>query len=196
MSESLQPAALQLKAPQFYPAAVTSGGTNITYISGPTYVGPNSMNLLFPLTVSNGVLEVNLINNFSVSTGVPQKAGATVRVSSTVKTATSIGPNLRTYIKNKTWDGRTITDAASISVHANATMTMVQQLDETFIGHMDNSAFKVTNAAPPSNFALQFPGFGVSYVFTTPLVLRATASNGSRFYITLFSSWDCATPPV
>lgn len=184
------------KALNFTPAAVSAGVSNITYISGPTYVGPNSINLLFPFTLSNGVLDVSLINNFSLSTGVPQKLGATVRLSSSSKNVTSIGGNLRTYIKNCTWGANTITDASSISVYTPASMTMVQQLDETFVGHMDASPYKVTSGPPPTNFALQFQGFGVTYVFLTPLVLKARNSSGNNFYITLFSSWDCASNVV
>jgi hypothetical protein len=184
------------KALTFLPATVASGVSNISYISGPTYVGPNSINLLFPFVLSNGVLDVNLVNNFSLNTGLPQKLGATVRLSGNSKNATSIGSNLRTYIKNRTWGTHTITDASSISVYTPAAMTMVQQLDETFVGHMDASPYCVTSGAPPSNFALQFPGYGVAYVFLTPLVLNAKDSAGNNFYITLFSSWDCASNAV
>ena len=184
------------KALNFTPAAISSGVSNITYISGPTYVGPNSINLLFPFTLSNGVLNINLINNFTLNTGVPQKMGATVRLSGSSKNATSIGSNLRTYIKNRTWGSNTITDESTISVHTPATMTMVQQLDETFIGQMDGSPFTVTSGPPPSNFALQFPGFGVTFVFLTPLVLKARNSSGQNFYITLNSSWDRASAVV
>jgi hypothetical protein len=116
--------------------------------------------------------------------------GATVALSGSSRTANQIGSNLRTYIKNCTWDGRTITDASSISVHIPAKMTQVQQLDETFIGRMSAVPFKVTNGPPPSNFALQFPGFGITSIFLTPLVLRATSSTGQTFYITLVTSWD------
>jgi hypothetical protein len=180
------------KALNFTPAAISTGVSNITYISGPTYVGPNSINLLFPFSLSNGVLNLNLVNNFSLSTGVPQKMGATVRLSGTSKNVTSIGSNLRTYIKNCTWGTNTIPDASSITVHTPATMTMVQQLDETFIGQLDGSPYSVTSGPPPSNFALQFSGFGITYVFLTPLVLKARNSSGNNFYITLFSSWDRA----
>jgi hypothetical protein len=75
-------------------------------------------------------------------------------------------------------------------------MTKVQQLDETFIGHMSAVPYTVTSNAPPTNFALQFTGYGVTYAFLTPLVLKATDSNGHHFYITLVSSWDNATNPV
>jgi hypothetical protein len=180
------------KALNFTPAAISTGVSNISYISGPTYVGPNSINLLFPFSLSNGVLNLNLVNNFTLNTGVPQKMGATVRLSGTSRNATSIGSNLRTYIKNRTWGTNTIPDASSIVVHTPASMTMVQQLDETFIGQMDGSPFSVTNGPPPSNFALQFPGFGITYVFLTPLVLKARNASGQNFYITLFSSWDRA----
>lgn len=184
------------KALNFTPAAVATGVSNITYISGPTYVGPNSINLLFPFSLSNGVLNVNLVNNFSLNTGVPQKMGATVRLSGNSRNVSSIGSNLRAYIRNCTWGTNTITDASTITVHTPATMTMVQQLDETFIGPMDGTPFSVTSGPPPSNFALQFSGFGITYVFLTPLVLKARNSSGNNFYITLFSSWDRAGSTV
>jgi hypothetical protein len=185
--------AAQPKALQFYPAPALSGQKNVSYVSGPTYVGPNSCNLLFPFNISSGVLEVNLVNNFTLSNGVPQKMGATVTLSTTTKTVSAIGSNLRAYIKNCTWAGRTITDASTISVYTPATMAMVQQLDETFVGHMGAVPYTVTSAPPPSNFALQYSGFGVTYAFLTPLVLKATASDGHVFYITLVSSWDCVS---
>lgn len=193
-NDKLTPEALELKAAAataaMFPRAIVTGLPSWSYVSGPTYVGPNSINLLFPFSLSNGILEVNLINNFTLATGLPQNMGATVNLSGTSRTANQIGPNFRAYIKNRTWNGRTISDASSISVHIPAPMTLVQQLNETFIGHMSAVPFTVTSGPPPSNFALQFQGFGVTYAFLKPLVLRARDSTGSTFYITLGSSWD------
>lgn len=177
----------------FYPITVSSGRPNWSYVSGPTYLGPNGTNLLFPFTLLNGVLEIVLRNNFTLSTDVPQNMGVTVSLSGSTKKVTSIGANLRSYIKNCTWDGRTIPNASSISVHTPSSMTQVQQLDESFVGQTSSVAYKVTSGAPPANFALQFAGFGVTFAFLTPLVLKATDSAGRQFYITLLSSWD-ATP--
>jgi hypothetical protein len=178
------------RAMGFYPVTVSSGRPTWSYVSGPTYLGPNGTNLLFPFTLSNGLLELVLRNNFTLSTGVPQMMGATVSLSGSTRKVTSIGPNLRAYIKNCTWDERTIPNASSISVHTPGSMTQVQQLDESFVGRTSSVAYKVTGGAPPSNFALQFPGFGVTFAFLTPLVLKATDNLGRQFYITLLSSWD------
>jgi hypothetical protein len=179
------------KALSFFPAALPAGLSNIKYVSGPTYIGPNSINLLFPFTVSSGVIEVSAINNFNVTGGnLPQNMGATVRVSGSNKNVTSLGPNFRNYIRNCTWSGRTITDLSSISLFTPAVVTQVQQLDESFVGQMDASSFKVTSGAPPTNYALQFAGFGITWVFLTPLTVRARDSTGRTFYITFTSSWD------
>jgi len=179
------------KALGFFPAALPPGLSNIKYVSGPTYVGPNSINLLFPFTVSNGAIEVSAVNNFNITGGVlPQKMGATVRVSGSNKNVTSLGPNFINYIRNCSWSGRTITDASSISLFTPASVTQVQQLDETFVGHMDATSYTVTSGAPPTNYALQFAGFGVTWAFLTPLTVRARDSTGRTFYITFSSSWD------
>jgi hypothetical protein len=179
------------RALQFYPAAIASGVTNISYASGPTYVGPNGVNLLFPFTVANNVIEINPINNFNLNSGiVPQNAGTTVTVSASVKSVFNIGNNFRTYIKNCTWSGRTIPNISSIRVHFPTSVTQVQQLDERFVGEMNTTSFNVTDAAPPSNLAIPLSGFGVTFIFSKPLVIRAVDSNGRTFYITFVTSWD------
>lgn len=179
-----------LSASKNFFANVSSGSPSIVYASGPTYVGPNSINLLFPFSISSGVLEVALVNNFSVSGSLPQNMGATVKLSGSQQRVSNIGPNFKSYIKNRTWGDRTITNVNSISVFTPAQMTQVQQLDETFVGHMNEVSYKVTGGAPPSNFALQFSGFGVTWAFLTPLVIRATDSTGHMFYITFVTSWS------
>lgn len=185
---------LQARATRFTPAALPAGLPNISYVSGPTYVGPNSMNLLLPLNMNSGVLDLVLQNNFTLSTGLPQSLGALVTLSGNSNRVVSIGSNLRNYIKNQTWGSNTIPNASSISVHIPANMTMVQQLDPTFVGRNGNTGYTVTNSAPPPNYALQFTGFGVTHVFLTPLTLKAVNSSGQTFYITLFSNFDAIDP--
>lgn len=175
----------------FYPASISSGVTNMSYVGGPTYVGPNGINLLFPFTVANNVLDINPINNFNVNSGTnPDNQGSTVRLSGSFTNVSDIGVNFKIYIKNCTWNGRTIPNVSSISVYKPANVTQVQQLDETFVGHMDSTSYTVTGGPPPSNFALQFPRYGITYAFLTPLVVKATDQSGHVFYITFVSSWD------
>lgn len=179
-----------LGRPLMFPAALPSGLPTVVSVSGPTYVGPNSINLLFPFTVTNNVLELNPVNNFNVNSGVvPGNTKVSVRLSSTNKYVSSIGPNFANYIKNCVWSGRTITNTSSIRVHIGATMSQVQQLDDTFVGNPGNVSYTVTSGAPPNNYSLQFSGFGVTHVFLTPLTISARASNGQTFYITFVSGW-------
>lgn len=174
-----------------FPAAVPAGLPMIVSVTGPSYVGPNSINLLFPFTVNNGVMELNPVNNFNLSSGIlPTVNTVSVRLSSTNKNVTSIGPNFKTYIKNCTWAGRTIPNISSISVHIAATVTQVQQLDETFVGRNRNVSYTVTNGVPPNNYSLQFAGFGVTHAFLTPLTISARDSSGNVFYITFISTWS------
>lgn len=186
---SAQPTQMMpLAQPVMFPAALPAGLPTVVSVSGPTYVGPNSMNLLFPFTVNNSTLELNAINNFNVTGGVlPARMGATVRLSSSNKNVSRIGPNFINYIKNCTWAGNTITDASSIRVTIPATVTQVQQLDGTFVGHNNSAAYSVTSGAPPNNYALQFSGFGITHVFLTPLTVSARNSSGQTFYITFVS---------
>lgn len=176
---------------QFYPAGIASGVTNISYASGPTYVGPNGINLLFPFTVVNNVLDIRTINNFNLSSGaLPQNAGTTVTVSGSMRSVLNIGENFKTYIKNCTWGGRTIPNISSIQLNFPTSVTQVQQLDERFVGQMNSASYNVTDAAPPSNLALPLSGFGVTFVLLKPLVVKAVDSNGRTFYITFVTSWD------
>jgi hypothetical protein len=183
--------------PTFYAGAISNGLSNISYVTGPTYVGTNNTNLLFPFSLSNGVLDIIVSNGFSLTqTPEPQMAGATVRISGGSRTVSNIGNNFRAYIKNRTWGQNTIPNASSISVFITASATLVQQLDERFVGHMSSEPYIVTTAVPPSNFAIPFSGFGVTYAFLTPLVIRARNQNNAFFYIIFVSNWDVASMPV
>lgn len=175
---------------QLIPAAVPAGLPSIVSVTGPTYVGPGSMNLLFPFSVNNSTLEINAINNFNVNSGIlPANMGANVRLSSTNKNVSRIGPNFINYIRRCTWGGNTITDASSIRVSIPATVTQVQQLDGAFVGNNNSVAYTVTSASPPNNYAVQFSGFGMTHVFLTPLTIAARNSSGQTFYITFVSGW-------
>jgi len=185
----------------------------IHYVGGPCYNGPLGRKLLFPFVFKNGTLEINPINGFSLTSpdiplNVSSGSGGLVRLHGGLNLVQEIGPNFRTYILNCQWTDGTynyaITNTTAISVYTAGVVTRVQQLD-----YVDNlpptvnpvAGYVISTTAPTEGFTFNsLQNFGVTYAFSKPLVIAATAvptpvPSGTALpaqtiYLTFFSSWD------
>jgi hypothetical protein len=191
----------------------------IHFVGGPYYNDASSRKLLFPFTFKNGILEINLINGFSLTSGfTPLNFGSgglvdggLVRLHGGLNLVQYIGPNFKTYIKNCTWKDETynyaITSEATVSVYTPGVVSRVQQLDNTTNLPMSinpgtgaGEAYVLSTSVPTEGFISPLPNFGVTYAFNKPLVVSATgiptpiaggtAGAAQTVYITFFSSWD------
>jgi len=169
----------------------------IHFVGGPYYNDASSRKLLFPFTFKNGILEINLINGFSLTSGVTPlnfgsggsaADGGLVRLHGGLNLVQYIGPNFKTYIKNCTWKNKdntnnyNITSEATISVYTPGVVSRVQQLDNitnlpTSInpGTGAGDAYVLSTDTPTEGFVSPLQNFGVTYAFNKPLVITATA---------------------
>jgi len=169
---------------------------DIVFVSGPTYVN-NGDSFLLPFTYSSGTLNLPLSTAEAYPSGSEETLGndgANIRVIGGLYPTLSLGTNLRNFIKNKVWDGYTVTgSASSIAIVSAGTVTKVQQLMSKFLS--PNWDQKSYNVSPNTWDFANFIGPPSVYLFTKPLVVQVAGSNATTGYsgpicITFQTYWD------
>ena len=183
---------------------------DVQFVGGPYYQrATDPQKLLFPFVLEKGALEIQVINDFDVTSETPPlgilpiEEGGIARRMGGLHLIQSIGSNFRTYIQNVVWETNAETPvaykASNITVYKPGLVTRVQQLSsQNLPNDIDPDYSYVSSSnAPVDDFLLDIEGYGSTYAFEKPLVVSVDATrNVSPFdslgkqYITFYTSWD------
>ncbi len=176
-------------------AQIKSALTKFTLVDGPSYISSLlGHDMLFPFTWSNGILEINLIDDFQaqmidISGNAPtDECDYAVRQMGGPRVVRAIGDNFKNYIR--AWRYDTIDAGSPIDVYIQGVVVKVQLAD---VNHMtDAGVAEVSTQAPTSdNFTVgeSSNNFRTTYCFKQPLTLRIKES-GIDTYITFRTAFD------
>jgi len=189
-------------------ATNTKSLPDVQYAGGPSYIrSEDPQKLLFPFVILNGALEIQLINDFDITSTTPPLGTLNIRHGNLIRRMgglhliQSIGPLFKTYIQSVEWvtnDTEPITyKASNITVYTPGLVTKVQQLSSQNLPLSIDPAYSyVSSDTPPQNFILDVTGYGTTYAFEKPLILSvdATTTPGNvpigKQYITFYTAWD------
>ena len=151
----------------------------------------NNVELLFPFTCEEGVLDISLDGNNFEQLMITQTARTpghdvtgVVRVLGGARYVTSLGPNFIRYIR--AWRTPGIDVNAPIQIVTPGIMTRVQTGDRTNVAQDDS--FKVHNNLPESdNYICNGARYCTTYIFKSPLTI-SIKENGIRRYVTFKST--------
>ena len=185
---------------------------DVQFCGGPYYTRTTDpQKRLFPFSFKNGTLEIELINDFNLLSGVPPQGfsieGGLVRRMGGLNLVQSIGKNFKTYVENCEWVTLIDSDpvsyyASNVKVYKPGFVTRVQQLSLRNLPSQINPAnsYVSSSNAPTSDFETNTTLYGSTYAFEKPLVLVVDATTTEtedpadtflgKQYITFYSSWD------
>ena len=183
---------------------------DVQFVGGPYYRRETDpQKLLFPFILEKGALEIQVINDFDVTSETPPlgiltiEEGGIARRMGGLHLVQSIGPNFQTYIQNVVWqtsdESPVSYKASNIKVYKPGLVTRVQQLSSQNLPNDIDPDYSYTSSdkAPVDDFLLDIEGYGTTYAFEKPLVVSVNATrNVSPFdslgkqYITFYTSWD------
>lgn len=180
----------------------------VNFVGGPCYLDSYGNKILFPFTFNNGTLDINPINDFSLTSGdipvaIGTGDGGLVKLLGGNNLVQNLGPNFKTYIQNTKWDGTSaISNIISIDVYQPGIVTRVQQLDYRLDSNLPQNinpalyTFSLSSNAPSANLGFDYlTNSGVTYAFYKPLIVSVTVPvsvsvpSGIQ-YLTFYSSWD------
>jgi hypothetical protein len=189
-------------------ATNTKSLPDVQYAGGPSYIrSEDPQKLLFPFVILNGALELQLINEFDITSTTPPLGVLNVRDGNLIRRmgglhlVEAIGPLFKTYIQNVIWqtndDPAVSYKATNIRVYAPGLVTRVQQLSSQNLPiRVDPDYSYVSSGIPPQNFILDVTGYGTTYAFEKPLILSVDAATYpgnapiGKQYITFYTAWD------
>ncbi len=179
-----------------YTATTKSALTKFTLVDGPAYFDPTlDYNVLFPLTYSNGVLDINLegssfeaemITNTGNSPG--DEAYIAVKQLGGTGLVRSLGPNFIAYIR--AWRNATIDAGTPVNVYIPGVVTKVQQTPPAELNN--GSSYEISTSAPVSDEYISgntANNYMTSWVFKKPLTIT-TIEGGVITYITFRTVFD------
>lgn len=149
-------------------------------------------NTLFPFTYSNGVLDVEYIDDFEAdmvtSTGVSPSTDpdVSVRLTGSIGLVTSIGPKLEAYIR--AW--RTGIDSGTpVRVYVNGVVQKVQMTRDQYVG--DGSWEESTEPPRSENYIIGSTSnsYRSTWVFKKPFTFTVV-EGGVTKYITFATRFD------
>ena len=167
---------------------------DVMFASGPTFLNGSTTQLM-PFSYLNNKLDLPSANPSTYLSGSGDtlgNAGVTIRMLGGVNQVLSIGTNLQSVIKGKTWDGFTINPSATLTVVSPGIVTRVQQLGATYLAPTwDVKSYNVASTIWNNS---NFVQYNATYLFQKPLVIQVSnATNGvytGPICITLQTSWD------
>jgi hypothetical protein len=179
-------------------ANTKSALTKFTLVDGPSYNDSGlGINILFPFTYSNGVLDINInpaANSFeadmiTITGNAPDEDNELlVKQMGGIGLVRALGPNFVAYIR--AWRNATIDAGSPVSVYIPGVVTKVQQAPSSAMA--DGGVYEVSTDAPPSDeYITGTPAnnYLTSWVFKKPLTIT-TVEGGVLTYITLRTAFD------
>lgn len=176
------------------------GLTKFLKPSSPTYTNGNNIDVLFPFTYNNGVLDITYNGNDFESIMVdvlnqePQDEPETsVQILSGPYLVNSLGENFKNYIRS--WQDGTIDPNSPINIYISPQVLLVQQPDLNSISSVTSNnadVYRISTQAPSSDdYIVGSPitNYNTTYIFKTPLTFTIVAS-GVTTYITFKSTLD------
>jgi hypothetical protein len=152
--------------------------------------------MLYPFTYSNGILDLNYIDNFEadvVTGGEPPigddtTAGPFVKNMGGLGLVRSLGPNMIEYVTNwMTNNGPGAPDAGSIQVYTPGSVIRVQAALKTQLDMYDT--YTIQDDAPSSSefvWGNAADNYRATWVFKTPICITFT-TGGTRKYLSLYT---------
>jgi hypothetical protein len=189
-------------------ATNTKSLPDVQYAGGPSYIRVDDpQKLLFPFVLLNGALELQLINDFDITSTTPPLGVLNVRDGNLIRRmgglhlVQAIGPLFQTYVQNVIWETNDASPicykASNVRVYAPGLVTKVQQLGSNNLPtRIDPDYSYVSSSSPPQNFILDVTGYGTTYAFEKPMILSVDArtypgdSPMGKQYITFYTAWD------
>jgi hypothetical protein len=184
---------------QSYIANTPSGLTKFIYVNGPGYDDSSmgGIEVLFPFTYSNGVLDLNInpaANSFEAdmidisNNGPSDSVDVAVKLMGGLGLVRALGPNFLRYIR--AWRDGSIDANSPITIYTPGVMTKVQQIP---IGAMTDEKTATISSEPPTSTEYvsgnQANNFMTAWVFKHPLTITILES-GIIQYITFSTVFD------
>lgn len=156
-----------------------------------------NVDVLFPFTYSNGVLDITYSgNNFKevmvdiVNIDPANESDTTVRIVGGPFLVNSLGNTFKDYIR--AWRDGTIDAGSPINIYVAPTLLRVQEAARTNIDAVNTDVFKISTEVPSGeNFITgnSVDNFKTTYVFQTPLVFTIVESGVTK-YISFKTEFD------
>ncbi len=158
--------------------------------------GLNSI-VLFPFTLTNGVLDISYQGNTFEADMVDttnvdpiSETDVAIQVLGGPQIVTSLGDNFKSYVR--AWRDGTIDAGSPIEIHITPQMIRVQQVDVLNVNANSGQSYLVSTRAPSSDMYIagsETTKYNTTYVFKTPLTFTILES-GVKKYITFRTILD------
>jgi hypothetical protein len=178
-------------------ASTKEGLTRFVKPESPTYTNGEDLNVLFPFSYANQVLDISYEGNdfkeqmVDISGVDPiSNTDTAVRIISGPRIATSLGPNFKAYIRS--WFASTIAAGSPIEVSIPPQVLRVQEADYANISADDRSWEESTSPPVSENYITGSVAskYNTTYVFKTPLTFTIVENGGVTKYITFRTVFD------
>lgn len=155
------------------------------------------LDVLFPFSYSNGVLDISYSGNsfeadmVAVTGRAPDsETDVAVQIMSGPQLVTSLGDNFKAYIRS--WRDGSIDAGSPINIYINPQVIRVQEAQFANVDANSGSSYKISTEPPASD---TYPtgavanNYQVKYVFKTPLTFTIL-EGGVTQYITFRTAFD------
>lgn len=155
----------------------------------PAYYDNNlGINILFPFTYSNGVLDISYDgNNFkqlmvdTLNESPGSETETSVRTMGGLHLVSSLGENFKAYIR--AWRDGSIDAGSPINIHIAPQVFRVQEAGPNSV-HADGESYRITSQPPSGDtytIGSELDRYRSTYVFKTPLTFTIVESGVVRY---------------
>jgi len=153
--------------------------------------------VLFPFTLTNGVLDISYEGNTfeadmvdSLNEAPLDETDVAIKIMGGPQIVTSLGDNFKSYVR--AWRDGTIDVGSPIEIHITPQMLRVQEVDSNHVVADSGESYLISTEAPSSDMYIagsETTKYNTTYVFKTPLTFTILESDVKQ-YITFRTILD------